>query len=274
MIDNDNNFRVFSSMSGQSYIDSMNIDSELFLIIDVNLKRSIVDELGFAFNDIIETYGAPIAHDNEEDVLMRLADIIGHQKTIAYENMILSEYKSLTESESLLNSTFVFPNTNFSWSQENNSWYNTSVVNLSNVGSRDVNASIDGFVEIKYISDYDYVFTLFLQPAPEFWVYMSYDGKSLMTLSSNDRFNSEMSEIVGTRDKFISTRITDENSVLNYINDFRLRYFGIKEPYDLMSPSDTFLEDEIFKTVSDDDDGFYTYDYNVERVVAVGVNGS
>ena len=77
-----------------------------------------------------------------------------------------------------------------------------------------------------------------------------------MTLSANDRINSEMSEVVGTRDKFISTRITDENSVLNYINDFRLRYFGIKVPYDLMSPSDTFLEDEIFKTVSDDDDGF------------------
>ena len=46
------------------------------------------------------------------------------------------------------------------------------------------------------------------------------------------------------------------NNVLDYINDFRLKYFGIKEPYDLMSPSDTFLEDEIFKTVSDDDDGF------------------
>ena len=55
MIDNDNNFRVFSSMSGQSYVDSMNIDSELFLIIDVNLKRSIVDELGFAFNDTATT---------------------------------------------------------------------------------------------------------------------------------------------------------------------------------------------------------------------------
>ena len=257
MIDNDNNFRVFSSMSGQSYIDSMNIESELFLIVDINLKRSIIDELGFAFNDIIETYGAPIAHDNEEDVLMRLADIIGHQKTLAYENMILSEYKSLTESESLLNSTFVFPNTNFSWSQEKNSWYNTSVVNLSNVGSRDVNASIDGFVEIKYISDYDYVFSLFLQPAPEFWVYMSYDGKRLKTFSSNERYNSEMISASNANDKFIAVNVVDENYILEFINSFRLTYFGIEEPYNLMSPSDTFLEDEVFKTVSDDeDDGF------------------
>ena len=44
--------------------------------------------------------------------------------------------------------------------------------------------------------------------------------------------------------------------MLNYVNNFRLKYFNITEPYDLLSPSDTFLEDEIFKTISDDDDGF------------------
>ena len=51
--------------------------------------------------------------------------------------------------------------------------------------------------------------------------------------------------------------VVDENYILAFINSFRLTYFGIEEPYNLMSPSDTFLEDEVFKTVSDDeDDGF------------------
>ena len=256
IINNDNNFKVFSSMSGIANLDSMNIEADAFIVLDINLKKSIIDELGFAFNDIIETYGAPIAHDNEQDVLTRLSDLIGNEKTIAYENMILSEYKSLIEADGLLNSVFVFPNTKFSWSSKESSWYNTSTINLSNIGSRDVNAAIDGFVEFKNTGQYQYLVNIFLQPAPEFWIYMSYDGKALTTLSSNDRFNSEMSEIASTRDKFISTRVTDEDDVLNYINDFRLRYFGIKEPYNLMSPSDTFLEDEVFKTVSDDDDGF------------------
>ena len=256
IVNNGNNFKVFSSMSGIANLDSMNIEADAFIVIDINLKKSIVDELGFAFNDIIETYGAPIAHDNEQDVLIRLSDLIGNEKTTAYENVILSEYKSLVEADGLLNSVFVFPNTQFSWSSKEGSWYNTSSVNLSNIGSRDVNAAIDGFVEFKNTDLNQYIVNIFLQPAPEFWVYMSYDGKALTTLSSNDRFNSEMSEIVGTRDKFISTRVTDEDVVLNYINDFRFRYFGIKEPYNLMSPSDTFLEDEVFKTVSDDDDGF------------------
>jgi hypothetical protein len=86
---------------------------------------------------------------------------------------------------------------------------------------------------------------------------MSYDGKVLKTFSSNERYNSEMISASNANDKFISVNVVDENYILDYINSFRLTYFGIEEPYNLMSPSDTFLEDEVFKTVSDDeDDGF------------------
>lgn len=167
--------------------------------------------------------------------------------------MILSEYKSLVEADGLLNNLFVFPNTPFSWSQKDKAWYNTSSINLSNIGPRDVNASMDGFIEVKYVNEYETLFNLFLQPAPELWVYMSYDGNSLTAFSSNERFNSEMLDSSKSRDKFISVRVGDENTVLDYINNFRFNYFGIKDPYDLMSPSDTFLEDEVFKTISDDD---------------------
>ena len=85
---------------------------------------------------------------------------------------------------------------------------------------------------------------------------MGYDGVTLSTFSSNERYNSEMLESSRSRDKFIPVRLVDESIVLDYINNFRLKYFGIKEPYNLMSPSDTFLEDEVFETISDDDDGF------------------
>ena len=85
---------------------------------------------------------------------------------------------------------------------------------------------------------------------------MGYDGVTLSTFSSNERYNSEMLESSRSRDKFIPVRLVEESIVLDYINNFRLKYFGIKEPYNLMSPSDTFLEDEVFETISDDDDGF------------------
>ena len=119
-----------------------------------------------------------------------------------------------------------------------------------------LDAIVCSAIEVKYVNEYETLFNLFLQPAPELWVYMSYDGNSLTAFSSNERFNSEMIDSSRSRDKFISIRVGDENTVLDYINNFRFNYFGIKDPYDLMSPSDTFLDDEVFKTISDDDDGF------------------
>ena len=68
--------------------------------------------------------------------------------------------------------------------------------------------------------------------------------------------NSEFDEIIYSRVKYINTALSNEDDVLNFVNNFRLKYFNISEPYNLLSPTDTFLEDEIFKTISDDDDGF------------------
>ena len=78
----------------------------------------------------------------------------------------------------------------------------------------------------------------------------------LKIISSDTDLNSELDEITYSRGKYINILLSNEDDVLNYVNNFRLKYFNITEPYDLLSPSDTFLEDEIFKTISDDDDGF------------------
>ncbi|MBV6645733.1 MAG: hypothetical protein KI790_09805, partial [Cyclobacteriaceae bacterium] len=52
----------------------------------------------------------------------------------------------------------------------------------------------------------------------------------------------------------------DENETLSFVNDFREKYFGIKEPFNLVYPDDAELEDELFQTIEEDpeeeDDGF------------------
>ena len=119
----------------------------------------------------------------------------------------------------------------------------------------DINASIDGFIEIKYTNEFQYNFKIFLQPTPELWFFMDYDSKKLNIFSSDLDFNTELSETTSSsKDKYIPISIVDEEYILTFINNFRLTYFDITEPYDLKSPSDTFLEDEVFETISDDDD--------------------
>lgn len=256
LVDNDNNFKIYSSMSANSKLDSMKISSDGVHIIDVNIRKSLINKIGDLFFESIENYGAGIAHDNEQDLLIRLSDLIGNEKITIYENSILSSYKPLIEADPIINSFFVFPNTKLNWSPSNNSWYNSSVINLSNIGGLDINASMDGFFEITYLNDYDYIFSLFLQPSPELWLYISYDRNTLSIVSSNTDLNTDFGEITLSRGKYVDIELSNEDDVLSYVNNFRLKYFNIKEPYNLLSPSDTFLEDEIFKTISDDDDGF------------------
>ena len=256
LIDNDNNFKIYSSMTGNTFLDSMDIQSEGVYIIDVNIRRSLINYIAELFNESIENFGAGIAHDNEQDLLIRLSDIVGNDKVESYENTILNSYRSLIELDPIMRNFFVLPNTKLNWSSINNSWYNTSVINVSNIGDIDINASMDGFFEIEYKNDYDYILSFFLQPSPEFWLFMSYDRNQLKIISSDSDLNSELDEIIYSRSKYINTALSNEDDVLNYVNNFRLKYFNITEPYNLLSPSDTFLEDEIFKTISDDDDGF------------------
>ena len=139
---------------------------------------------------------------------------------------------------------FVFSNSNFSWSQKEK--FGIFVLNLSNIGLDDINASIDGFIEIKY-SDDIISFKLFLQPTPELWFFMHYDGNKLNVSSSDFNLNKDLSEITtSSKDKYVSLSTVDEEYILTFINNFRLtlRY---NRPYDLKSPSDTFLEDEFLK---------------------------
>ena len=63
-------------MTAQSNLDSMDIESEALMIIDVNLRKQLINKLALSFIENIEKYGAPIAHDNEQDVLVRLSDLI------------------------------------------------------------------------------------------------------------------------------------------------------------------------------------------------------
>ena len=66
-------------------------------------------------------------------------------------------------------------------------------------------------MEVRYINEYESSFTLFLQLAPELWVYMSYDGNNLTTFSSNERYNSEMLNSSRSRDKFIPIKVGEES---------------------------------------------------------------
>lgn len=78
--------------------------------------------------------------------------------------------------------------------------------------------------------------------------------------SSNPKFNEEIdakSNVEKAKPGETIFVLGDQPETLAYINDFRLKYFGVTEPYNLVSPDDVNLEDETFETIKkEEDDGF------------------
>ena len=146
------------------------------------------------------------------------------------------------------------------WNKDQKAWHNTTKLAISNIYHNDLNAKLDGFLEIKKDDSGAEVVNLFIQAAPGIWYYIGYSLNQLVLYSSNTTFNElikSKSNVDSSRPGELIIAVGAETETLTFINDFRLNYFGIKEPYNLVSPDDVNVEDENFDTIKkDDDDGF------------------
>ena len=255
------NFGLITAGVGAANIDSSKYTIETLMSFDFNINNSIVTSMTMDVLDIIDRLGALEAHNLELELMYNLANLTNDQTAKAFESASLSDYVPLVNvASAVLGKTFAFTNVTMNWSKEHQSWYNSSKIGLSNIGMTDVNAKIDGFVEIRYDPEIGDVLKVFMLVAPDTWYYFGYEDSKLEMYSSNSEFNTNVSATSNVAKAGIgeyTTLLGDEFNTLNFINDFRKKYFGIDEPFDLQMPVDTYLEDEEFDTISEDeDDGF------------------
>ena len=255
---NNRDLQIESSSSGSFNLDSMSIELQTLMTLDINLKPSLKTNLASNFINIIDRVGAPVAHANEEEVLTSLGALIGGDKMKKFEDeLLMTGYSPLHLAAEELIKLFVFSNVDLKWSKEHKSWYNVSKLNLANIGESEVNASLNGFLEITKNKSSDYTLSLFIQPGPDYWCFFKYNKKELIVFSSFEDFNKEVFEIrKSQKDKYLWPDYGDEKITLKFVDNFLKKYFGINEPYNLSSPSSPFLEEQVFKSISDDDDGF------------------
>ncbi|MEM6831831.1 MAG: hypothetical protein AAF551_15070, partial [Bacteroidota bacterium] len=197
------------------------------------------------------------------EMMYKLANIIGDEDTKDYEVSSLKDYVSLVSVSKELEKSMVISGTKMNWSEDQRAWYNSTKLGLSNIMKDDLNAKLDGFIEIRKDETGADILSLFLQAAPGVWYYIGYSEGQLVMFSSNPKFNEEVnskSNINKAKAGETVFVLGDENETLTFINGFRLNYFGVKEPYNLVSPGDVNLEDdENFDTSEEDeeeDDGF------------------
>lgn len=139
----------------------------------------------------------------------------------------------------------VFSKVTMKWSPQHHAWYSDDKVGLSNILKYDINALIDGFIEIKRTSERGTVMNIFIQASADCWYYFGFEDNRLIIYSSNDEFvdaiasKSNINKAGFGEYAFVDAGLQD---VLKFVDRFRLDYLGITEPYEINIPVEEVSE--------------------------------
>ncbi len=239
----------------------MELSGDIMMAIDIpSAPSGALDEMAVDLTEIIERIGPPTANKITTDFLYKLANTTSDEIAKEFEEASLKEYTALVDITRDVERTLFISGVKMKWNQKEKAWHNTTKIGLSNIYRDDINAKLEGFLEIKKDETGADVLNFFLQGAPGIWYYFGYSTNQLIMYSSNAKFNEAVeskSNVDNAKPGELVLAIGTVNETLGFIDDFRLNYFGIKEPYNLISPDDINMEDESFETIEEDeDDGF------------------
>lgn len=135
-----------------------------------------------------------------DDDLNRLTDklvpLIGQKAADVYRTKAQNQHVSLAQAGPQMLASLVLSNVNLRWSDKFNAFYSVGKIGVSNVASTDVNAQMEGFVEIRKSDTGDEV-TIYLEASPESWFYWDYKpggtaGGQLAIMSSDQELNDRV----------------------------------------------------------------------------------
>ncbi|UFH55347.1 hypothetical protein LN737_04250 [Spirosoma sp. KNUC1025] len=190
---------LLSAGSARINIDSTQYRFNTLLAFAFPVPEPLVKSIG---DKIVK---ANLEEKNDEaadDDLNRLSDkltpLIGAQAVDAYRLKAQNQHVSLSQASPRLNAMLVLANANLRWSTKFNTFYSTGQLGVSNMMATDINAQMDGFVEIRKTDNGDEV-SIYIESSPDVWVFYDYKPGStpssqgqLAIISSEQEVNDQL----------------------------------------------------------------------------------
>jgi hypothetical protein len=258
------NIEIKATGSGRGNLDENEFFINSLLALEFEIPGVATEVMGFDFLETVELTNPPEAEDDKTALLYKIAPVLGDKVTKDYEERSFEEYLPLSALGSSIISDVVISNVDLSWSESNLSWYNTSKAGLSHILRTDINAEIDGFIEIRKELDGDVV-NVFLMAAPACWYFFSYENNSLIAFSSNPGFNSVIASKSNAAKAKIGDYVFSEGNLEEtegFVNRFRSLYYGIEDLFYLEMKE--AADDDSFEAFESSDDEYEEEDYIME----------
>ncbi len=168
------NSYVLSAGSARINIDSSQYRFNTLLAFTF----SVPDAVNSAISDkLVKTNQEEKNDEAADDDLNRLSDkllpLIGQPAVEAYRTKAQNQHVPLNQASPKLNAMLVLANANLRWSTKFNAFYSTGRLGVSNMMGTDINAQMDGFVEIRKSVNGDEA-SIYLEASPDVWVFYDY----------------------------------------------------------------------------------------------------
>ncbi|GAB3177956.1 hypothetical protein [Telluribacter humicola] len=173
-------------------VDSLRYRFNTMLLLNLPVLTPVLTPLA---TKIVQTnldeQNSDPAEDDPARLSTKLAAIIGQPTADAYFTKIAAEYKPLFEASSALDVPIVLSNVNMHWSEKHGALYSLGKIGVSNLGRNDVNAQMEGMLEIRRTDSGD-EFSLYLEASPDVWYFFDYSQQQLGVVSSEIEFNDQV----------------------------------------------------------------------------------
>ncbi|WP_207436264.1 hypothetical protein [Sabulibacter ruber] len=222
-------FRLQTVGSGTGRTDSSLYELDTFMAFDFDVPEKAIESMGLKVAK--DVAGLPEGVNLSSPHLpYQLAAFIGDKGVADFTAMTAKGYVPFSKISPKLIHSLVLSQVQLKWSPKQNAWYSVGPIGLAGIGKTDVNAKINGHMEIKQGAAGDVV-SMYLEVNPYVWYYFNFYEGALGVTSSDPNFNAAVAS--KSRGKGIAGEYSfypiEDIDKMEFVNYFRKTYLG-KEP--------------------------------------------
>lgn len=224
----DKDFSVIAAGSGSGLVDSSRFVLQTAMAFDLALPAPAWKNMVSTIPGRVTDMGLPEAIDDKAVLAYRLADMAGDKAGKDYEKQNATRTVPIFQAIPKFNKSIFINDVTLNWSPKYRAWYSTGKIGVSHIQGTNINARMEGMIEIRYTGGNPIV-NLYLEPSPDSWYYFGYDDlKRLGLRSAQDDFNTAI-ETKGKEGKegtffFVLAEAYEKTK---FIKNFKKNYLGI-----------------------------------------------
>jgi hypothetical protein len=211
-------------------LDSMKYLFETMMVYDFPIPIPTVQKMG---QNIVKANldagnTAAAIEPNSEEFLLKLQKYIGAVDAKKYQSESEKGHMPLFKKSNKFLKSLVLSKLHLKWNPIANAYYSEGPVGISNLGDVDINALVNGYVEIVQSHSTGNEVNIYLDLDVNRWYYFMYRNGQLGMVSSDEEVNKLLNTSNG-KEKEKGVNFIDVNEANRFKKRFLMNYRGMKE---------------------------------------------